>query len=140
MKRIFLLSAFIFFNRNAFAQENTKVPAKQFLLIVRYKSDMKTPDSRELQLNGQHWGAYLKELSQSGKLISGFRPSSEGMTITGTSKTVKSGVYDKSNEIVSSVLVIKAADTGEAESIAQKCPIYEFDGSVEIRPVMNTAN
>jgi hypothetical protein len=39
-----------------------------------------------------------------------------------------------------SIFVIKAANPEEATAIANKCPIYEMDDSVEIRPIINTTN
>ena len=44
------------------------------------------------------------------------------------------------HEVVSSVFVIKAANMDEAAAIAQKCPIYDMGGNVEVRAVINMAN
>jgi len=140
MKRIYLLAALACLGCDVFAQQKTGDSARQFLLIIRYKSDMKMPDAEALKANGQHWGNFIGGLAQSGKLVTGFRPANEGKTITGAAKITKDGVYDMGKDVVSSIFVIKAANMDEAAAIAQKCPIYEMGGSVEIRAVINTAN
>ena len=140
MKKIYLVAALACLGYGVFAQQKTGDTTRQFLLIVRYKSDMKMPDADALKTNGQHWGSFIGGLAQSGKLVSGYRPANEGRTITGAAKTTKEGVYDMGKEVVSSILVIKAATIDEATAIAQKCPIYEFGGSVEIRVINNMAN
>ena len=98
------------------------------------------PDAEALKINGQHWGNFIGGPAQSGKLVTGFRPANEGKTITGAAKIAKDGVYDMGKDVVSSIFVIKAANMDEAAAIAQKCPIYEMGGSVEIRAVINMAN
>lgn len=93
-----------------------------------------------LKSYNQHWGAFISELARSGKLVTGLRPSTDGRTITGSAKTLNNAAYSKNGEEISSIFVIKAANLDEASSIAKKCPIYEMDGSVEIRPIINVAN
>lgn len=59
--------------------------------------------------------------------------------ISGSAKVEKGGAYgDK--KVVSSIFVIKTGSMEQATEIAKKCPIYEIDGSVELRAIVNTAN
>lgn len=81
----------------------------------------------------------MGNLAKSGDLVGGYRPASEGLTISGTEKSLKSSAYISDGELVSSILIIKAENMDAAKAIADKCPVYEFNGSVEVRPVMNTA-
>jgi hypothetical protein len=83
---------------------------------------------------------FLGGLAQTGKLVTGYRSATGGKTIQGSSRTGKDGAYAADREVVSSIIVIRASGMDEASAIAKNCPIYEFDGSVEIRPVLNTAN
>jgi hypothetical protein len=69
-------------------------------------------------------------------LVTGYRPAGTGKTISGKEKVEKDSVYIANKELVSSLIIIKATSLEEAGVIAKKCPIYEFDGSVEIRPLM----
>jgi hypothetical protein len=108
---------------------------RQYLLIVRSNPHMPAPAAEAVQSNEQHWGQFIGELAQGGKLVTGFRPATGGMTISGSAKIAKDGVYSADKEVVSSIFVIRAASLAEASEIAKKCPIYEMAGSVEIRPV-----
>ena len=78
-------------------------------------------------------------LAQSGKIVGGYRPSGDGITISGPQKIITSTPYTANNDLVSSVLIIKADDLNDAKAIAANCPALELGGSVEVRPIMNTA-
>ena len=112
----------------------------QYLLIVRYNSAAaKLPDDA-MNTNIQHWGAWIGQLAQTGKLVAAYRPANGGQTISGTAKTAKDGPYAGDKEVVSSVFIIKAANLDEAGAIAKTCPIYETDGSIEIRQITDTTH
>jgi hypothetical protein len=141
MEKIVLLAAFICLGTGmSFGQANSSSTDKQFLLIFRFKSNFIPPSQDSVQANIRHWQEYMGQLGKTGKLVSGFRPSNEGETITGKAKTEKKGTYIANNELVSSFIIIKAVSMDEAGEIAKKCPIFDFDGSVEIRPLQNTVN
>src|SRR5882724_11400152 len=110
MKKIYLVAVLACMGCGVLAQQKTGDSTRQFLLIVRYKSDMKMPDAEALKTNGEHWGSFIGGLAQSGKLVTAYRPANGGKTITGMGKTAKDGVYDAGNDVVSSIFVIKAAN------------------------------
>jgi hypothetical protein len=112
----------------------------QYLLIARYNTSAPPPDPEFIRATGQHWGEFLGNLQRHGRLISGLRPEQTGRMITGKDLTVQETPCIADKYIVSSVMVIKAASLDEATAIAKRCPIIELGGTVEIRPVMNTAN
>jgi hypothetical protein len=111
----------------------------QYLLIVRFKTDFKPATDTTISTNIKHWQAYMGMLGQSGAIAGGYRPSGNGATISGTQKTITNGPYVTNNDILSSVLVINADNMDAAKAIAAKCPALELGGSVEIRPMMDTA-
>ena len=139
MKKLLFIVVLVCISPCLFAQQNTTDSARQFLLIIRYKSNMPAPSAEVMKTIGQHWGQFIGELAQSGKLVTGYRPGTDGKTISGNAKTTTDGAYASNNQVISSLFIIKAANLEEATAIAQKCPIYEMDGSVEIRPISNTA-
>jgi len=141
MKRLILFALLIACSFNSsFAQQHNKTLMRQYLLIFRFKSDF-VPSSKEaVQANIKHWNEYMSDLGRNGKLVTGFRPTDAGRTITGLNKTTHEGRYVANNETISSFIVINAKSIDEASEIAAACPIFEFDGSVEVRPVMQTAN
>jgi len=118
----------------------TKPATSQFMFIVRFKADFVPPSADAIQKNIKAWQEYMGELGKSGKIAGGYRPGNGGETITGSAQITKPGPYVANNELVSSFIIINAKDMDEARAIAKKCPVFEFNGSVEIRPIQNTAN
>lgn len=49
---------------------------------------------------------------------------------------VTDGPYAESKDLVSGTLIVEAASLDEAAEFALGCPIFEYDGSVEVRPVL----
>ena len=141
MKKLLILAALTcLIVTTSFSQTSSNQSKHQYLLIFRFKSNF-TPQSQDaVQDNIRHWQEYMGNLGKMGILASGFRPTNEGRTITGTNKKIKDGAYIVNNELISSFIIINAVSIEEASEIAKKCPIFEFDGSVEIRPIMQTAN
>ena len=60
----------------------------------------------------------------------------EGRVIKGKDRPVSNGPHTVGTEIVGGYLILHAENIEEATAIMQGCPIFEFDGYVEIRPVM----
>jgi hypothetical protein len=46
------------------------------------------------------------------------------------------GPYAESKDLITGNLVVEASSLDEATELAHGCPIFEFDGSVEIRPIL----
>ncbi|WP_426671793.1 YciI family protein [Mucilaginibacter sp. McL0603] len=136
MKKYFLLIALLFAGSILFAQNKVK---SQYLLIIRFKTDFKPASDDVVKANIKKWQDYMGNLVQSGSLVAGYRPASEGLTISGNKKDLKPIPYIADGELVSSILIINAVDMDAAKAIADKCPVFEFGGSVEVRPVMNIA-
>jgi hypothetical protein len=59
----------------------------------------------------------------------------EGRTIRGKSKVVTDGPYAELKDLVTGNLAIEAASLDAAAELALGCPIFKYDGSVEVRPV-----
>ncbi|KIO77735.1 hypothetical protein TH53_07310 [Pedobacter lusitanus] len=139
MTKFLLTTAACLLSLSIFAQDQTQ-PKKQiqYLLIIRSKVDAK-PAQDKIQTNIKHWQEYMGTLAKEGKIAGGYRPGTEGTTWSGTEKTISNGAYTANNEVVSSILIINAADDKEIREIAAKCPVFELQGSVEIRPIQNTA-
>ncbi|PUZ24949.1 hypothetical protein DCC81_11570 [Chitinophaga parva] len=138
MKRFILMGVLVIACTQGFSQQQSDV-AKEYMLIVRYRTNAPAPSADVVKTNGQHWGEFIGDLAKSGKLVSGLRPKPTGRTITGQDKTVQESAYMGDKPVVSAFFVVKAASLDEATEIAKQVPIYELGGSVEIREVMNDA-
>ena len=123
-----------------FAWGQSDGPAKkQFMLIVRSKANP-AASPEVISTNIKHWGEFMGSLGQNGQLAGGYRPGTDGETISGMAKTGKMGSYIANGEVVSSVLIVNAGDMAKAREIASRCPVLELEGSVEIRSMQNTAH
>jgi len=94
----------------------------------------------ELQQHLAKWNAWTNALLTAGRLA-GAQPlehPATGTTIRGRDRIVTDGPYAESKDLVSGTLVVEAASLKEATELARDCPIFEFDGSVEVRPVLVT--
>lgn len=141
MKKIILLItiAFTCLLNHGFAQPKTNTDKTQYMLIVRFKTDFKPTSAEQVQNNIKHWQEFMGNLAQSGDLVSGYRPAVDGLTISGSGKTVESIPYTANGELISSVLIIKALSMDAAKDIASKCPVFELGGSIEVRPLTDVA-
>ena len=84
------------------------------------------------------WQAWFKDMTEKGQLknIGQRLDRSSGRVVGGKKKTVTDGPYVEAKEVVGGYSLIEASDLNEAARIAAGCPILEFGGSVEVRPVM----
>ncbi|MGN6637371.1 MAG: YciI family protein [Mucilaginibacter sp.] len=139
MKKLIITTLLVFAGFQLFAQQVINPGKSQFLLIIRFKTDFKPSSDAVVQNNIKKWQEYMDELAKSGALVAGYRPANDGLTVSGTDKSLKSTPYISDGESVSSVLIITANDMEAAKAIADKCPVFEFGGSIEVRPVMNMA-
>lgn len=92
----------------------------------------------ELQQHLAKWNAWTKSLADSGRLAAA-QPLTHpptGKTLRGRERTVTDGPYAESKDLVSGIVVVDAPSLDEAAKLARDCPIFEFDGSVEVRPVL----
>jgi hypothetical protein len=94
----------------------------------------------EIQQHLARWTAWTNGLLAAGRLA-GAQPlgyPATGKTMRGRDRVVTDGPYAESKDLVSGTVVVEAASLDEATELARECPIFEFDGSVEVRPVLVT--
>ena len=89
----------------------------------------------EMQAHLQKWGVWVRELAQAGRHLGGNPVQAEGKSIRGRDRVVTDGPYAESKDLVTGNLLVQADTLDAATDLARGCPIFEFDGSVEVRPV-----
>ena len=90
----------------------------------------------EMQAHLQKWYVWADGLAKAGRTKGGHPLENRGRAIRGRSRAVTDGPYAETKDLVTGTLVLEAASLEEATELAQGCPIFEFDGSVEVRPVL----
>jgi hypothetical protein len=90
----------------------------------------------ELQAHVAKWYTWSDELTRKGRGVVGTPVDNPGMTVRGHERMVTDGPYAESKDLVTGSMIIEAASLEDAVEVARTCPTYEFDGSVEARPVL----
>ena len=111
---------------------------KKYIVIFR------EPDGRtikhadeEISRHQLNWKNWLEKWRQHGNLNGGSSLTLNGRIIKGDGNIVLDELHKNGEEIVGGFLLISAIDFNEATDIMKTCPIYEFDGYVEIREFQN---
>jgi hypothetical protein len=60
-----------------------------------------------------------------------------GKVVRGSGRAVTDGPYAEAKDLVSGILIVSASSLDAAVELARGCPVYEYDGSVEVRPLQS---
>ncbi len=103
-----------------------------------FRGGMSPLDTAPEQMQAQmmKWKIWMDTLAAKGKLLAGEPLEAGGKVLTGHAKKITDGPFAESKEIVGGYLVVDAANIEEATELSKGCPVFEADGSVEVRPVM----
>jgi hypothetical protein len=107
----------------------------EFLYLYRGGESGRSPE--RMQQIMQKWMAWLKELGESGHIKDQGQPLERtGKVVNGKQKTVTDGPFAEAKDIVGGYTLIEAGDLAEAVELSKGCPIFEVEGTVEVRPVL----
>ena len=93
-----------------------------------------TPEAMQASL--AQWNTWIGGIAAQGKLIGSDALEGSGKIVTGSKKVVTDGPYVESKELVSGYLLMHADSLEEAVEHSKGCPIYDMEGSVEVRKLM----
>lgn len=110
----------------------------EYLLIFRggAKPEDLSPEQMQ-QLMGK-WFAWIGQMKAQGKYKGGNPLHDEGKLVSGKKgQVVTDGPFAESKETVGGYVCIQARDVNEAVEIAKGCPIFENNGTVEVRQIQH---
>jgi hypothetical protein len=107
----------------------------EYLYLFRGGNDMSKLSPAELQANMKKWGGWMENLARQGKLTGGQPLKREGKVMRGSQKTVTDGPFAEAKDLVGGYLIVKAENLDEATELARGCPIFDVEGTVEVRPI-----
>jgi hypothetical protein len=110
---------------------------KEFMYLFRggdAREAQQSPDA--MQAHMQKWRTWMESLAKTGNLVTGLPLQQEGKVVAKGGKVITDGPFTEGKEVVGGYLIVKAKDLNEAASLANGCPIYEYDGTTEVREIM----
>lgn len=107
----------------------------EFLFL--YRGGQRATDADNSDKVMQKWVAWMEDLGSKGHLKDRGQPlDPAGKVVRGKSKVVTDGPYPESKDVVGGYTLITARDLAQAAELSKGCPIFDTDGVVEVRPVM----
>ncbi len=94
-----------------------------------------SPEDMQAELD--KWGQWIGGIAAQGKMISTDALDKTGKIIKGSKNVITDGPFIESKELVSGYLILTADGIEEAVELSKGCPIFEIEGTVEVRPLMN---
>jgi hypothetical protein len=107
----------------------------EFLYLYRGGRRPESPAEGEQVM--QRWLTWLGDLAEKGHIKDRGQPlEAEGKVVRARGRTVTDGPYPEAKDIVAGYTLIEATNLAQAAELAGGCPIFDFDGFVEVRPIM----
>lgn len=111
--------------------------AKYLYLFRGGDGRMEHLSPEQTQEHMQKWGAWMQGLAQQGKLVDGLPLGRDGKVVQKAGATINDGPFAEGNEVVGGYLIVNADSLDEAVEISKGCPIYEHEGTTEVREIMS---
>jgi hypothetical protein len=92
-----------------------------------------SPEEMEAEL--AKWGAWIGGIAAQGKFISSDALEPTGKVVKGSKKVITDGPFTEGKELVSGYLLMHAESIDEAVELSYGCPIYDHEGTVEVRKI-----
>lgn len=110
----------------------------KYMYLFRGGDAARTEVSPEdMQIHMEKWKNWMGGLAGKEQLVDGLPLSKEGKTVVGANAIVHDGPFAEGKEIVGGYLIVNAESLDDAVIISKGCPIFEHDGTVEVREIMS---
>lgn len=114
---------------------------KKFILLLHKDLQVeKNYSPNEMQELIQAHMNWVQKLITDGNFLGGDGLVPDGKCITGKDSLVKDGPYIESKEIIGGYYLLQAKNLDEVMEIAKGCPCHHYNGTTEIRPIMDYGN
>lgn len=111
---------------------------KKFMFLFRGGDARRAEQSpEEMQAHMEVWKNWMGGLAAAGQLVDGLPLGKEGKVVINAGDTITDGPFAEGAEIVGGYLIVNAKDLNQAAEISKGCPIFEHEGTVEVREVMS---
>ena len=105
--------------------------------VFLYRGGQRADNPADSDKVMQKWVSWMEDLGAKGHLKDRGQPlEPSGKVVRGKQKVVTDGPYPESKDVVGGYTLITAKDLAQAAELSKGCPIFDTDGLVEVRPVM----
>jgi len=112
---------------------------KQFIFLLRPNITPLTAE--QVEQRSKQWRALIYELNHQGKLVAWQVFENEGVKVSGAAeRIVEAHPVVENNETAGGVITITATSFKEAVELSKLCPVLDYGGSVEVRPLQPLHN
>lgn len=110
----------------------------KYVFVFRYGGIAVDPplSPSDMEAHMKKWYTWRDQMARAGHEPAGQALENHGKTLRGRGQTITDGPFTESKDLVTGTMMITAGSLDEAVTLARDCPIFEFDGSVEVRPVL----
>ena len=110
----------------------------QYILFIRGGDETANRTKETEQDALQHFRQWSQQLHAENRLIEATKLDDTGIRLIKKSGKIQvDGPFTETKEIIGGYFIIKAETLAEATNIAQQCPVFNFDGMVEIREIQD---
>jgi len=100
-----------------------------------FRGGMPPASPQQMQQQMQKWADWIQQLTKSGNFKAGEPLERGGKVLSGKKKLVTDGPYAEAKDLVGGYLLVGAKSIDDAVELARGCPVFEMDGSVEVRAI-----
>ena len=106
-----------------------------FVFLYRGGERPASPEAAQQVM--QRWLGWMKDLDAKGHLKDQGHPlERSGKLVKGKHTSVTDGPFAEAKDAIGGYTLVQANDLTQAVELSKGCPIFDFDGAVEVRPVM----
>lgn len=113
---------------------------EKFMLIFHSPYSQETAfvqqSPEEIQAEIQKWNQWIGGIAAQGKILSTEALLPFGKVMSKGGQLVTDGPFTEGKEIVGGYALVSVDSIDEATELAKDCPIFDAEGSVEIRQIM----
>jgi hypothetical protein len=103
-----------------------------YLFLFR-GGNMRDMSPQELQANMGKWASWIGDLSRQGVFKAGEPVAPDGRVLSGKQQAMTDGPFGETKDVVGGYVIVVAPNAEVATELARGCPIFQRDGSVEVR-------
>jgi hypothetical protein len=121
-----------------FVKSKLILTMNKFMFLFRGGDSRRAQQSpEEMQAHMEVWKTWMGDLAGKGQLVDGLPLGKDGKVVIQSGENITDGPFAEGNEIVGGYLIVNAKDIDEAVEISKSCPIFEHEGTVEVREIMS---